>query len=226
MEEHISSEPHPFLRFLHRVIVSWSSAFFLPKVVINCPIVRGLKYNQATPNFHQWRDARQVWGLNFGSKEDAALFANGMSHALDVLNSMSDAGKWVVTGLLVTSASISYFIVSSYILKYEILESVSTVTITFLDKEKKIMNKLLFCAQEMGNETVLWLHMLFFISGLREKINKETLNLEHSIILYWKLHIWFRCAAYLSVCFLQMSVHSSLVSVTNWLLLSTFSIRS
>ncbi|XP_077397477.1 vasodilator-stimulated phosphoprotein isoform X3 [Festucalex cinctus] len=62
------------------------------QVVINCPIVRGLKYNQATPNFHQWRDARQVWGLNFGSKEDAALFANGMTHALDVLSSMADAG--------------------------------------------------------------------------------------------------------------------------------------
>ncbi|XP_057694265.1 vasodilator-stimulated phosphoprotein isoform X2 [Corythoichthys intestinalis] len=62
------------------------------QVVINCPIVRGLKYNQATPNFHQWRDARQVWGLNFGSKEDAALFANGMSHALEVLNSVADAG--------------------------------------------------------------------------------------------------------------------------------------
>ncbi|KAM9318496.1 vasodilator-stimulated phosphoprotein isoform 3-T3 [Pholidichthys leucotaenia] len=58
------------------------------QVVINCPIVRGLKYNQATPNFHQWRDARQVWGLNFGSKEDAALFANGMTHALEVINSM------------------------------------------------------------------------------------------------------------------------------------------
>ncbi|XP_077578390.1 vasodilator-stimulated phosphoprotein [Stigmatopora nigra] len=62
------------------------------QVVINCPIVRGLKYNQATPNFHQWRDARQVWGLNFGSKEDAALFANGMTHALEVLNSLADAG--------------------------------------------------------------------------------------------------------------------------------------
>ncbi|XP_023257090.1 vasodilator-stimulated phosphoprotein-like isoform X1 [Seriola lalandi dorsalis] len=62
------------------------------QVVINCPIVRGLKYNQATPNFHQWRDARQVWGLNFGSKEDATLFANCMAHALEVLNSMADAG--------------------------------------------------------------------------------------------------------------------------------------
>ncbi|KAM8904133.1 vasodilator-stimulated phosphoprotein isoform 3-T3 [Spinachia spinachia] len=62
------------------------------QVVINCPIVRGLKYNQATNNFHQWRDARQVWGLNFGSKEDATLFANGMAHALEVLSSVADAG--------------------------------------------------------------------------------------------------------------------------------------
>uniref|UniRef100_A0A672QXC8 Vasodilator stimulated phosphoprotein a n=1 Tax=Sinocyclocheilus grahami TaxID=75366 RepID=A0A672QXC8_SINGR len=56
------------------------------QVVINCPLVRGIKYNQATPTFHQWRDARQVWGLNFGSKEDAAQFASGMTHALDVLS--------------------------------------------------------------------------------------------------------------------------------------------
>ncbi|KAA0714659.1 Vasodilator-stimulated phosphoprotein [Triplophysa tibetana] len=62
------------------------------QVVINCPIVKGLKYNQATPNFHQWRDARQVWGLNFGSKEDATLFANGMLHALEVISAIPDAG--------------------------------------------------------------------------------------------------------------------------------------
>ncbi len=63
------------------------------QVVMNCPIVKGLKYNQATPNFHQWRDARQVWGLNFGTKEDAVLFANGMNHALDILNSLPDGGN-------------------------------------------------------------------------------------------------------------------------------------
>lgn len=55
------------------------------QVVINCAIIRGVKYNQATPNFHQWRDARQVWGLNFGSKEDAAQFAAGMASALEAL---------------------------------------------------------------------------------------------------------------------------------------------
>uniref|UniRef100_A0A8D2JJ97 Vasodilator stimulated phosphoprotein n=1 Tax=Varanus komodoensis TaxID=61221 RepID=A0A8D2JJ97_VARKO len=57
------------------------------QVVINSPIVKGLKYNQATPNFHQWRDARQVWGLNFGTKEDASQFASGMMQALEVLDS-------------------------------------------------------------------------------------------------------------------------------------------
>lgn len=61
-------------------------------MVINCPIVKGLKYNQATPNFHQWRDARQVWGLNFGSKEDATLFSTGMLHALEVISAIPDAG--------------------------------------------------------------------------------------------------------------------------------------
>uniref|UniRef100_A0A670JFT3 WH1 domain-containing protein n=1 Tax=Podarcis muralis TaxID=64176 RepID=A0A670JFT3_PODMU len=79
---------------------SWLSFFFipppLPKVVINSPIVKGLKYNQATPNFHQWRDARQVWGLNFGTKEDASQFAGGMMAALEALDSgegeMEEAG--------------------------------------------------------------------------------------------------------------------------------------
>ncbi|RXM95846.1 Vasodilator-stimulated phosphoprotein [Acipenser ruthenus] len=56
------------------------------QVVINCPIIKGLKYNQATPNFHQWRDARQVWGLNFSNKEEAVVFANSMNQALETLS--------------------------------------------------------------------------------------------------------------------------------------------
>lgn len=63
-------------------------------MVINCPIIKGMKYNQATPNFHQWRDPKQVWGLNFGSKEDASLFASCMMQALDSLNAAAGAGKW------------------------------------------------------------------------------------------------------------------------------------
>ncbi|MEQ2206184.1 hypothetical protein XENOCAPTIV_025182, partial [Xenoophorus captivus] len=61
-------------------------------VVINYSIVKGLKYNQATPTFHQWRDARQVYGLNFASKEEATTFSNAMLFALNVLSS-PDSGE-------------------------------------------------------------------------------------------------------------------------------------
>uniref|UniRef100_A0A9J8BXX8 Ena/VASP-like protein n=1 Tax=Cyprinus carpio carpio TaxID=630221 RepID=A0A9J8BXX8_CYPCA len=64
------------------------------QVVINYSIVKGLKYNQATPTFHQWRDARQVYGLNFASKEEATTFSNAMLFALNVLSSQ-DAGPAV-----------------------------------------------------------------------------------------------------------------------------------
>uniref|UniRef100_A0A8C2ENJ3 Ena/VASP-like protein n=1 Tax=Cyprinus carpio TaxID=7962 RepID=A0A8C2ENJ3_CYPCA len=53
------------------------------QVVINYSIVKGLKYNQATPTFHQWRDARQVYGLNFASKEEATTFSTAMLFALN-----------------------------------------------------------------------------------------------------------------------------------------------
>ncbi|XP_071226857.1 ena/VASP-like protein isoform X4 [Salvelinus alpinus] len=64
------------------------------QVVINYSIVKGLKYNQATPTFHQWRDARQVYGLNFASKEEATTFSNAMLFALNVL-STQDGGPVV-----------------------------------------------------------------------------------------------------------------------------------
>ncbi|KAM4690664.1 ena/VASP-like protein isoform 10-T10 [Rhinophrynus dorsalis] len=57
------------------------------QVVINYSLVKGLKYNQATPTFHQWRDARQVYGLNFASKEEATAFSNAMLFALNIMNS-------------------------------------------------------------------------------------------------------------------------------------------
>ncbi|PWA16262.1 hypothetical protein CCH79_00004395 [Gambusia affinis] len=63
------------------------------QVVINYSIVKGLKYNQATPTFHQWRDARQVYGLNFASKEEATTFSNAMLFALNVLSSPDSGGE-------------------------------------------------------------------------------------------------------------------------------------
>ena len=53
---------------------------------MNAVILRGLKYNQATPTFHQWRDNRQVFGLNFNSTDDADSFALAMKKALEMLN--------------------------------------------------------------------------------------------------------------------------------------------
>lgn len=56
------------------------------EVVINCSILKGLKYNQATATFHQWRDSKFVYGLNFSSQQDAEAFARAMMHALEVLS--------------------------------------------------------------------------------------------------------------------------------------------
>lgn len=55
------------------------------QVVINCIILRSLKYNQATATFHQWRDNKQVYGLNFSSKDDADAFAKAMNYAVEVI---------------------------------------------------------------------------------------------------------------------------------------------
>ncbi|KAM9263919.1 LOW QUALITY PROTEIN: vasodilator-stimulated phosphoprotein [Morus bassanus] len=54
------------------------------QVVLNCPLGRGLRYSQATPQFHQWREARRVWGLSFAPRE-AALFAAAVLRALRAL---------------------------------------------------------------------------------------------------------------------------------------------
>ena len=59
--------------------------------MINCAILKGLKYNQATQTFHQWRDQKQVYGLNFSSKDDAEVFASAMLRALEVSKRCSDA---------------------------------------------------------------------------------------------------------------------------------------
>ncbi|XP_029862351.1 vasodilator-stimulated phosphoprotein-like isoform X2 [Aquila chrysaetos chrysaetos] len=55
------------------------------QVVLNCLLGRGLRYSQATPQFHQWREARRVWGLSFGAPREAALFATAVQRALRAL---------------------------------------------------------------------------------------------------------------------------------------------
>ena len=63
------------------------------EIVMNCAILRGLKYNQATVTFHQWRDNKQVYGLNFSSKDDADAFAKAMLQALDTLNTTNNVSN-------------------------------------------------------------------------------------------------------------------------------------
>ncbi|KFM66605.1 Protein enabled, partial [Stegodyphus mimosarum] len=59
------------------------------EVVINCSILKGLKYFQATPTFHQWRDNSQIHGLNFASRSDAETFALAMERVLEILGHSS-----------------------------------------------------------------------------------------------------------------------------------------
>ena len=49
-----------------------------------------MKYNVATPTFHQWRDQhdqRQVYGLNFPSEDGAQVFEQAVNTALENLRS-------------------------------------------------------------------------------------------------------------------------------------------
>ncbi|CAF3730191.1 unnamed protein product [Adineta steineri] len=56
------------------------------EVVLNHTINKGIKYNQATPTFHQWRDQQSVYGLNFSSKLDAQEFGSTMMKILENVN--------------------------------------------------------------------------------------------------------------------------------------------
>ena len=60
--------------------------FKTTKVVLNHSISKGIKYNQATATFHQWRDQSNVYGLNFPSKLDAQEFGATMMKILDSVN--------------------------------------------------------------------------------------------------------------------------------------------
>ena len=59
------------------------------QVLLNSDLYRGLKYNQATPVFHQWRDSsRQVYGIKFNYQEEADGFAEVVRIVLESLQSM------------------------------------------------------------------------------------------------------------------------------------------
>ncbi|CAK9305163.1 unnamed protein product [Gordionus sp. m RMFG-2023] len=58
------------------------------EVVINCCVLKNMKYNKATPTFHQWRDQKQVYGLNFASAQEADNFSDALISAVSTLNSL------------------------------------------------------------------------------------------------------------------------------------------
>lgn len=64
------------------------------EVVINSSIVKNMKYSQATPNFHQWRNRQSIYGVIFSSPEDAETFAQ---HILDIVDSLNAAYQQLST---------------------------------------------------------------------------------------------------------------------------------
>ena len=58
--------------------------------MINCAILPTLKYNAATPTFHQWRESNlKVVGLNFQNAGDAVMFGKAVD---DILALLKDGG--------------------------------------------------------------------------------------------------------------------------------------
>lgn len=62
--------------------------FVLPhalQVTMNTQLYKGMKYHQAQATFHQWRDSKNVYGLNFQDGQVAQKFAAEVQNALDRL---------------------------------------------------------------------------------------------------------------------------------------------
>ena len=56
------------------------------QVTLDGQILTGHRYNEATPSFHQWRDANQiVFGFNFSTKDDAISFSKAINSVLKIL---------------------------------------------------------------------------------------------------------------------------------------------
>ncbi len=56
------------------------------EVVINSQITKDLRYNQANDTFLQWRNAKQVYGLNFQSSSECESFAQVLKMAVENLS--------------------------------------------------------------------------------------------------------------------------------------------
>ena len=77
------------------------------EVVLNHSIIKGIKYNQATSTFHQWRDQSCVYGLNFLSKLDAQEFGTTMIKILESVNGSTSFSSHTNTNVSATLPSSS-----------------------------------------------------------------------------------------------------------------------
>jgi hypothetical protein len=59
----------------------------ITQVVINSNITKDTVYTRASETFHQWADRSYIYGLNFGSREDADTFGNGTDAVIQRLKS-------------------------------------------------------------------------------------------------------------------------------------------
>ena len=57
------------------------------EVVLYSSLEKGMRYNEATPIFHQWRDKKIVYGLHFLNRDEAEGFGATVKTSFDVLNS-------------------------------------------------------------------------------------------------------------------------------------------
>ena len=74
------------------------------QVTLNAHLLAGLKYSEATPTFHQWRDLRHtIHGLNFSTKDDAVNFSKTMNAVLQVLRNQKETGLLTVLCMTYTS---------------------------------------------------------------------------------------------------------------------------
>ena len=59
---------------------------------MNTQLYKGMKYHQAQATFHQWRDQRSVYGLNFQDAQVAQKFASEVQRAVERLEAAGGGG--------------------------------------------------------------------------------------------------------------------------------------
>ena len=101
--------------------------------MINCALVKGMRYNRATETFHQWRDTRQVYGLNFANVSDAVTFGDAVQEALEGGNKRTcfcviNASLSFIGNLLVSNKSLVYYSKLSQLNSTDVYRKLSVYT--------------------------------------------------------------------------------------------------